>query len=94
MTQPKAYQLEPSTGLSPLARDWIKALVSETSADLHSCIGDATKTAAPPPSSTNDSRVDDLIRRIEYLERRAESDDRYVLTKGKIIELMKKHGIE
>lgn len=94
MTQPKAYQLEPTTGLSPLARDWIKALVSEASTDLHRCIHDASPANTPAAPPTQDPRVDDLLRRIAYLESRIESDDRYALTRAKIIALMKKHGIE
>lgn len=96
MTKPKAHQIEASTGLSPLAREWIRALVSEAAIAVEASIEDASASRARSSSVQpgRDPRVDDLLSRIEYLERRAESDDRYSLTKGKIIALMKKHGIE
>jgi hypothetical protein len=95
-TGPKALQLESSTGLPPLARQWIKALVAENAALIRETVeADIARAASAAQSlPARDPRVDDLLNRIEYLERRAESDERYVLTKGKIIELMKKHGIE
>lgn len=92
MTKPKAAQLEANTGLPPLARDWIKAIVAETAATTTGNIQQHISETAPQKCSCS-GLVDDLLRRIEYLEHRADADDKYVLTKGKLIEFMKKSGI-
>lgn len=92
-TKPTAAQLEPTTGLAPNARTWIKTLVEERLIRGISAL--QATIPAPTPSSCNcQGRVDDLLKRIEYLEQRQETDERYALTKAKVIALLEKHGIE
>jgi hypothetical protein len=96
-TKPKAVQLESMSGLPPLARQWIKALVEEAVEQVASKAASAP-TASAPAQPTKDvdliNRVDDLSRRIKYIEDVYDEDQKYSLTKGKVIALLKKHGIE
>lgn len=94
-TKPKAAQLESMAGLPPLARQWIKALVEEAVDSIK--IPASTQSQAPANSNIGadlKSRVDDLAARIKYIEDVYDEDQRYALTKGKVIALLKKHGIE
>lgn len=94
-TTPKAAQLEQSSGLAPMARQWIKALVSEVQ---------APQTAAPSNNQEQINiiagelsdilnRLNQITERVQELETRYDIDERYSITRGKVIALMKKMGI-
>ena len=96
MAKPKANQLEQASGLSPLARDWIKALVNEAADRVISQIPKHVPKPAPQAPTTDQvlkGRVDDLVARLEYLEKRYDDSETYSLTRAKVIALLKKEGL-
>lgn len=98
-TKPKASQLEQASLLPPNARSWVKTYVDERLERISAALAAKIEAQLSSPSQVVPtcscaSRVDDLTRRIEYLEATKNDDERYSLTKAKVVELLKKHGIE
>lgn len=94
-TTPKAAQLEQSSGLAPMARQWIKALVSEVQAPQVASPTSNQEQVNIIAGELNDilKRLNQLTERMQELETRYEVDERYSITRGKVIALMKKMGI-
>lgn len=94
-TTPKAAQLEQSSGLAPMARQWIKALVSEVQAPQVASPVNNQEQVNIIAGELNDilKRLNQLTERMQELETRYEVDERYSITRGKVIALMKKMGI-
>jgi hypothetical protein len=94
-TTPKAAQLEQSSGLAPMARQWIKALVSEVQAPQVASPANNQEQVNIIAGELNDilKRLNQLTERMQELETRYEVDERYSITRGKVIALMKKMGI-
>ena len=98
-TKPTASQLEQASLLPPNARSWVKTYVDERLERISGALAAKIEAQLSTPTSGVNacscaSRVDDLARRIEYLEAIKNDDERYSLTKAKVVELLKKHGIE
>ena len=94
-TTPKAAQLEQSSGLAPLARQWIKALVSEVQPQQTVAPASNQEQINKLASELYDvlNRINKLTERVEELETRYDVDERYSITRGKVVALMKKMGI-
>ena len=97
MAKPRAAQLEQASGLSPLAKDWIKALVREAVEEVW--LNLPAKLPVPEaPKPTVDAilkgRMDDITERVVQLEERYADSEKYALTKAKVIRLLKEEGIE
>ena len=95
----KSYQIEKNTSLEPLAKDYIKALINEKMAghqeevkllftELKALISDSNMTCSCTP------QVDDLQKKMAYLEARYKEDDKFTLTKSKMINFMVQEGIK
>jgi hypothetical protein len=98
MATPKAAQLEQATGFTPNQKAWVKALVSEavsaTTKSLQAEILTAVTKANSGSQVTASTAVKVLEDRIETLAQRFEEDDKYSLTKAKLVRLMKAMGID
>lgn len=97
MSKPKAVQLEGISGLDPLAKDWIKALVSEAETriieKLTAQMSVPQKSTPVNPDGNLKERVDDLTTRFDYLERQYDESEKYSLTRSKVLALLKKEGL-
>ena len=97
MTKPKAIQLEGLSGLDPLAKDWIKALVSEAETriveKLTAQMSVPKKSTPTNPDGNLKERMDDLTKRFDYLERQYDVSEKYSLTRSKVLALLKKEGL-
>jgi len=99
-TKPNAAQLEQNTGLSPTARNWIKTLINEAiDRGIADAITSRPQQRSGPVENTENygllkDRVDDIVKRLDYIEHVYDEDQRYSLTKAKVIALLKKEGIE
>jgi len=96
MTKPKAIQLEGVSGLDPLAKDWIKALVSEAETRIIETLSAKMPAPAVPTNVATcncKDRVDDLVERFDYLERQYDESEKYSLTRAKVVALLKKEEL-
>jgi len=95
----KSYQIEKNISLEPLAKDYIKALVNEKMdalqeevsghfTELKALIATSNMTCSCTP------QVDDLVKKMDYLEARYKEDDKFTLTKSKMINFMVQEGIK
>lgn len=87
-TQPNASQLEQIAHIDPDTREWIERYVREQIAAI---------PQPKPPAQSACQRchiVDQLKARVEELERRYAQDDKYSLTRAKLVMFMKKAGID
>ena len=95
----KSYQIEKNISLEPLAKDYVKALVNESMdglkeevklhfTELKALIADSNMTCSCTP------QVDDLQKKMAYLESRYKEDDKFTLTKAKMIKFMVEEGIK
>jgi hypothetical protein len=85
MATPRAYQLESASGLSPNARSYIKALIEEAIAAI---------PANKPSPPVQQDRSAALNLRISELERRYAEDDRFTLTRAKLLMFIEANGIK
>lgn len=86
-TSPRPEALE--LAVEPRVRDWVKSLLAKTTTDM------ATDHAfLVADNMALKARVEDLELRLRRLEQRGSEDDRYSLTKAKVIRLLKEHGID
>ena len=78
-----------------MARQWIKALVSEVQAPQVASPANNQEQVNIIAGELNDilKRLNQLTERVQELETRYEVDERYSITRGKVIALMKKMGI-
>lgn len=97
MAKPRAAQLEQASGLSPLARDWIKALVDEAVEKVFRDLPNHIPELPAPTVQVDQvlkGRVDDLAERFLILEKRYDDSETYALTKAKVIALLQREGIK
>lgn len=88
-TQPKASQLEKLVELSPNTKDWVKALIQESIAAIPT-----QKKEKPVDVTSLLAKVDDLVTEVSYLRQKFEANEDYSLTRAKVIQLLKRNGIE
>ena len=88
MATPRAYQLESASGLSPNARSYIKALIEEAIAAI------PANKPSPPAQQDRSAEVTALNLRISELERRYAEDDRFTLTRAKLLMFIEANGIK
>ena len=88
-TEQKSYELEPLTGLTAHEKNYIKAVAKETA---------KTNEPAPVAQTCNcgsyKAQIAELTERLDKLTERFAEDDKYSLTRAKILRLMKAEGIE
>jgi ubiquinone biosynthesis protein UbiJ len=87
-TQPNANQLEQIAHIDPETRQWIERYIREQIAAI---------PQPKPPAQTACQRcnaVDRLEDRVAELERRYAQDDKYSLTRAKLVMFMKNAGIK
>jgi len=89
----KSYQLEKNTNFSAIDKDYIKSLVGEKTATLEVDVKSILTELKAMISALGQtcpctSAVDDLVKRMNYLEQRYKEDDKFTLTKAKMINFM------
>lgn len=87
-TEQKSYELEPLTDLTPHQKNYMKALAKEAATQ---------NQPAPVPAQTTcncAAQIASLQEEIAALRERFAEDDKYALTRAKIIRFMKAEGIE
>lgn len=95
MTRAAAKAIEGSTKLTGIQRDWVKAYVDEVVKEevaklrkelIEAMNGIGTDTEAR-------DKVDGALTRIADLENRYSEDDRFTLTRAKLLRFMKEQGL-
>ena len=90
MTKPTAASIEASTKLTGLQRQYIKAVAEEAAKDAVATVRDDLVRLFDMNDQYNQI---DLNSRLSHLEGRYREDDKFALTKPKLIDLMKKLGM-
>jgi len=91
MTKPTAASIEEATKLTGLQRQYIKAVAEEAATKAANALRDELVQLIIINGQYNDA---DLKNRISGLGRQYEQDEKYALTRPKIIALMQKLGME
>lgn len=91
MTKPTAASIEASTKFTGLQRQYIKAVAEEEAQKAASAIRDELVQLIITNGQYNDAG---LKNRLSGLELRYQEDDKYTLTRPKIIAMMQKLGME
>jgi hypothetical protein len=91
MTKPTAASIEEATKLTGLQRQYIKAVAEEAAKLATNALRDELVQLVIINGQYNDA---DLKNRVSGLERQYEQDEKYTLTRPKIIALMQKLGME
>ena len=87
MTTPRASQLESMSGLTPNGRAYIKALIQEAIA--------AIPQAAPQFNACEHcATIQTLSDTVAYLQKRYKEDDKFTLTKAKLLMFIEEHGVK
>lgn len=95
MTLPNAKAIEGNTKFSGLQRDWVKAYVAETMAvEMLKLRNELTQTIAARPSCSCEGKLAEVSSDVEALKDRYSEDDKYTLTRGKIMALMARLGLD
>ena len=93
-TEIKAAVLEPNLTLDGLSKQWIKAIVKEA-IEEHELKTKLTPVAAEGSSDCScKGQRQELTWKLNSLNARYHEDDKYALTKAKLITLMQEMGIE
>lgn len=95
----KSYEIEKNTELNALAKEYIKLVVSEHIEKMQEefrVIFSELRIAISKNSNDQgyDKRMDDIVSKLEYLEKRYKEDDKFTLTKAKMINFMEEQGIK
>ena len=92
--------LEPTIKLPKLDQQWVKKLISECISQLREEIKtDLITMQSNLNKQKNDSscsetmRVDDIIKRLDKIERRYKEDDKFTLTRAKLITFIEDNDI-
>lgn len=97
MTKPTAVALEPATNFTPLQKQWIKTLVEEVAAqvskEINTKVSQEISKVAASVSASNHGDAD-IAERLSNLEQRYIEDDKYSLSRAKLVRLMKQMGID
>lgn len=91
MTKPTADSIAEASGFTGLQRQYIKAVAEEAAKLATNAVRDELVQLIIINGQYNDV---DLKNRVSGLERQYEQDERYSLTRPKIIALMQKLGME
>lgn len=91
MTKPTAASIEEATNLTGLQRQYIKAVAEEAAKLATNALRDELVQLVIINGQYNDA---DLKNRVSGLERQYERDEKYTLTRPKIIAMMQKLGME
>ena len=91
MTKPTADSIAEATKLTGLQRQYIKAVAEEAAIKATNALRDELVQLIVINGQYNDA---DLKNRVSGLERRHEEDEKYTLTRPKIIAMMQKLGME
>ena len=87
MPTPRAAQLESMSGLTPNGKTYVKALISEAVESI----------PQQQPQNAQCSQcavVQSLVDRVAYLEKRYKEDDKFTLTKAKLLMFIEEHGVK
>lgn len=88
----KAAELEPNLSLDGLSKQWMKQIIKEA-IEQHEL-----KTMPPPAQGCVNcsckQQMEEVMWKLNSLNARYHEDDKYALTKAKLITLMQKMGIE
>lgn len=87
MTAPRASQLEAMSGLTQHGKSWVKAIVSEA-------ISLIPKDRSEKQECSKCALVQSLEERVQYLEKRYKEDDKFALTKAKLLMFIEEHGVK
>ena len=88
-TEQKSYELEPLTGLTPHEKNYIKAVAKEAAKT-----NDTAPVAQTCKCGAYAAQIAELQEQLDKLAERFAEDDKYSLTRAKILRLMKAEGIE
>jgi uncharacterized protein YihD (DUF1040 family) len=91
MTKPTADSIAEATGFTGLQRQYIKAVAEEAATKQAYALRDELVQLIVINGQYNDA---DLKNRVSGLERQYEQDEKYTLTRPKIIAMMQKLGME
>lgn len=87
-TKPTSAQLARASNIDRELRDWVNRRIDERLAAI------PKPRQLKRPSCDRTSQVDELIQRVAELERRYAEDDKFALTKAKLMSFMKKAGFD
>jgi len=91
MTKPTADSIAEATGFTGLQRQYIKAVAEEAAIKQSYALRDELVQLIVINGQYNDA---DLKNRVSGLEQQYERDEKYTLTRPKIIAMMQKLGME
>lgn len=91
-TRPTSQQLTELAAFTPHQRSYVEALIAEAVAPLLVEI-ENLKSIPRPTAPVDNPRIDAMQLQINDLRMRYEQDDKYVLTRAKIVALLKQQGI-
>ena len=98
----KSNGLSPSTKLTPIDKEYIKALIDEAMDKLSQDVKndlDSTKVELNTNKGSSDNsklekKVDHIQSELDKLKIRYEKDDKYTMTKARIIDFIERNRIE
>tara|TARA_R110000823_G_scaffold314201_1_gene442937 strand:- start:987 stop:1274 length:288 start_codon:yes stop_codon:yes gene_type:complete len=95
MTLPNSKAIEGNTKFTGIQRDWVKSYVSEIVAtEMLKLRNEVTEAIASKPACGCGQKLIVLALEVEALKSRYSEDDRFSLTRPKIIALMAELGME
>ena len=86
-------ELDALAGFSPHQRDYIRALVQEAQAPLINEINNLRSQISAKMSHPSEQKMSDMRNDINWLLERYRGDDKYALTRAKLVTFMKMQGI-
>jgi|OM-RGC.v1.031586487 hypothetical protein len=94
MTLPNAKAIEGSTKLTGIQRDWVKSYVAEIVAgEIHKIKSELLEEITKASGCQCEPRVSAAERAIQDLVARYEEDDKFTLTRAKLLRFMKEQGL-
>jgi hypothetical protein len=92
-TQPTANELEKLAEFTPAQRDYIKALIREALLPIYTENRNIRAEIAAERKSPSEQRMSELRNDVNWLRQRYTDDDKYTLTRAKLVTFMKQLGI-
>lgn len=94
MTRPAAKAIEGSTKFTGIQRDWVKAIIAETVASEIAVLkANLLESIEQNKNCSCANLIDEVITRLTKVEERYEEDDKFSLTRAKLLRFMKEQGL-
>jgi|TARA_R110000772_G_scaffold227906_4_gene338667 hypothetical protein len=95
MTLPNSKAIEGNTKFTGLQRDWVKSYVAEVvSIEMLKLRNEFNEAIAAKPACSCGKKIKAVASDVADLQKRYSEDDKYSLTRGKIVALMGELGLD